>query len=131
MEWNVYRHDFNRKTIEKFNIFDHGRFTEDVNRLLKGDVTKEEFAADLKHKIRYYFWSKCEYETILTSWPCYIDKEELDRLNFEYEDYNKKYRHYPYKINVAPDIGEKVDVADQVFLNWNIFVDYVWSNKEN
>ena len=130
MEWNVYRHDFNKKTIEKWNIFNHGRFAEDVKKLLEEDVTKEEFAEDLKHKMRYYFWSKCEMETIITSWPCHIDKKELDRLSFEYEDYNQKYGHYPYKINVAPDVGKKVDVFDQVTMNWGIFVDYVWSYKE-
>lgn len=130
MEYYVYHHDFNKRTIEKWNIFNHGRFTEDVRRLLNKDLTKEEFSEDLKHKMRYYFWSKCEWETIITSWPCYIDKKELDRLSFEYEDFNQKYGRYPRKINVAPDVGDKVDVFDQVTMNWNIFVDYVWNHKK-
>lgn len=130
MEWYVYRHDFNKRTIEKWNIFNHGRFAEDVKKLLKEDITKEEFAEKLKRKLYYFYWSKCEWETIITSWPVYIDKKELDRLNFEYEDYNKKYGHHPYKVDVAPDVAEKIDIADQVMMNWNVFVDYVWRYKE-
>ena len=131
MEWYVFRHNFNKRTIEKWNIFDHGSFAEDVEKLLKEDVTKEEFEEKLKRHVMYYYVYKCEWETIITSWPCYINKEELDRLNFEYEDYNKKYGHYPYRLNVAPDVGNKVDVADQVFLNWDHFVNYVWDYKNN
>lgn len=130
MKWNVYYNNVNKRTIEKWNIFNHGRFAEDVEKLLEEDVTKEEFAKELKHKLRYYFWSKCEYETIITSWPCYIDQTELNRLNADYEESAAKYGHYPYRLSVDLEVGEKIDVADQVAMNWNIFVDYVWSYKE-
>jgi hypothetical protein len=130
MEWYVYRHDFNKRTIEKWNIFKHGRFTEDVKKLLEDDITKEEFTEELKHKLRYYFWSKCEYETIITSWPCYIDQTELNRLNSDYEESAAKYGHYPYKISVAPDVGEKVDIYSQVMMNFDVFVDYVYGYKK-
>lgn len=131
MEYYVYYHDFNKRTIEKWNIFNHGRFTEDVKKLLKEDITKEEFAEKLKHKMRYYFWCKAEYEVVVTSWVPHIDKKELDRLNTECEEHYKKWGKYPYRIYVNPDVGEKVDIYSQVELNWNIFIDYVWSNKEN
>ena len=35
LEWNVYVHDFNKKEIKIFNIFNHGRFLEDVMKDLK------------------------------------------------------------------------------------------------
>lgn len=60
-----------------------------------------------------------------------IDKTELNRLNAEYEEYNNKWGRYPYKINVAPDVSEKVSVYDQVMMNWEQFAEYVWSNKDN
>ena len=79
----------------------------------------------------YWFWCKSEHEVVITSWPVYIDKAELDRLNTEYEEYNNKWGHYPYKINVSPDVGEKVDVYSQITsLNWDIFVNYVWNHKK-
>lgn len=33
--WNVYEHDSNSGEIKVFNIFDHGRFFEDVKESLK------------------------------------------------------------------------------------------------
>ena len=92
-------------------------------------LTKEEFAEKLRRELQYYFWSKSEYEIVLTSWPPYIDKKELDRLNTEYEDYNKQWGHYPYKINIRPDIGEKIDISDQVQNNMTHFVNYLWDIK--
>ena len=131
MVWNVYREDCNRGAIVKYNIFDHGGFAQDVNKLLKEDITKDEFAEQLKRFLMYWFRCKSEHEVVITSWPVYIDKEELDRLNTEYEEYNNKWGHYPYKINVSPDVGEKVDVYSQITsLNWDIFVNYVWNHKK-
>ena len=130
MIWNVYREDFNRRTIVKYNIFDHCGFAQDVNKLLKADVPKDEFANQLRRALMYWFWCKSEHEVVITSWLVYIDKEELDRINIEYEEYNNKWGHYPYKINVSPDVGRKVDIYSQVMMNWEQFVEYVWSNKD-
>lgn len=131
MVWNVFREDFNRRTIVKYNIFDNYSFTQDVKKLLKEDIPKDKFAENLRRSLFYYFGSKKEYEIVISSWPVYIDKSELDRLNTEYEKYNNKYGHYPYKINVSPEVGEKVDIYSQVMMNWDQFVEYVWSNKDN
>lgn len=46
--------------------------------------------------MKYYFWSKCEWEIIICPW-----------------------------VGKADDI--KIDVYDQLMLNWDKFVDYVWS----
>ena len=35
-----------------------------------------------------------------------------------------------YEIYIGGEIGNKIDVYDQVMLNWEIFADYVWSFKE-
>ena len=131
MVWNVYREDFNNRAIVKYNIFDHGGFARDVNELLKANVSRDEFAERLKRSLRYWFWCKSEHEVVLCSWPVYIDKAELDRLNTECEECNNKWGHYPYKINVALEIGEKVDIYDQVMMNWHQFIEYVWGNKNN
>ena len=45
----------------------------------------------------YYYRSKCEWEVIVSSWP------PSDRV---------------------PE--RKVDVYDQVMLNWDVFIGYVW-----
>ena len=50
----------------------------------------------------YYYWSKCEWEIILSAWP-------------SRKDFNE----------------EKIDVFDQINLNWDRFADYVWENRKD
>lgn len=130
MKWNVLYHNVNSQKIEEYNIFKHSSFVKDVKKLSNQDLTKEDYAEKLRHIVRYYFWSKCEMETVITSWPPYIDGAELDRLSTGYEDYNQKYGHYPYKIDIRLDVGRKIDIYQQVMLNFDVFCDYVWKHKE-
>ena len=99
IEWYVYYHDSNGQKIIKWNVFNHGSFKNEVDKLLKEKVTKKEFIDKLERQIMYYFWSKCEYEIILS----------------------------PYTER-ADDI--KIDIYDQIMMNFDRFVDYVWSFKE-
>ena len=131
LEWNVYTHNFNGKSIEKYNIFNHGRFMEDVKKELKKCETKEEFAERLRRDLFYYFGSKCEWEIVVTSWTPHITVSELERLNKEREETIEKYGREPYRLYVNPDVGEKIDVYEQVMMNWDLFVDYVWSHKRS
>ena len=101
LTWNVYYEDFNARKIVKFNIFQHSGFYEDCyNAAKKYKDDKEQFAAAIKRSLHYYYWCKCEWEIILTAWP--------PSHNFH---------------------DEKIDVSDQVELNWNVFIDYLWDNK--
>lgn len=129
MKWNVLWHDFNSCKIIEYDIFKHSSFAKDMMELSNQDLTKEDFAEKLRHILQYYFWSKSEHEVVVTSWPPYIDGEELDRLSVEYEDYNQKWGRYPYKLSPRLDVGEKIDIYNQVRLNWDVFVDYVWNQR--
>lgn len=129
MIWNVYMRDMNSHLITVWNIFNHSSFRGSVIRLKKKRLPKEEFAKRLEREVLYYFWSKFEYEIVLTSFPPYIDKKELDRLNSEYENFNTMYGHYPLRIDVCPETYEKIDIYGQVRLNWDAFVNYVWRVK--
>ena len=131
MIWNVYCESFNNSSIIKYNIFNHKGFAKDVNKLLKEDITKDEFTEQLKRSLKYYFWGKSEYEVVITSWPVYIYRSELDRLNTEYEEYNNKWGHYPYDINIVPNVGKKIDIYSQVMMNFDIFVDMIWREKND
>ena len=100
--WNVFLENFNAKRIDVYNIFKHTALCDDLAKSLKKNKDdKEAFASDLKRSLMYYYWSKCEYEIILTSWP------EMKGFH-----------------------DEKVDVYDQIMLNWDVFLDYVWTNRE-
>lgn len=100
MVWNVYTYDINRRKMEVYNIFNHYTFKEYVDKWLKECETKEELAEHLKSELRYYFGFKCEWEILISPW---IGNKECE---------------------------EKIDVRDQVMLNFDVFVDYVWSYKE-
>lgn len=100
MEWNVYYHSINSNEIKTFNIFNHGDFNQDVEKYLKKYKDKEEFADKLKSSLMYYFWSKAEWEVIISPWCGGRNTKDI-----------------------------KIDVYDQVMNNWDIFVDYVWKSK--
>lgn len=96
--WNVYRCNLNTHKIEVFNIFDHGRFRDDVKKLKKRkNITKDEFAEELRRTLLYYYWCKFEYEIAISG---LLDVDEAH--------------------------ASKIDIYSQVRLNWNTFVDYVW-----
>ena len=100
LEWYVYYHNINSQRIETYNIFDHRTFNKYVNQHLEECQTKEEFDNALESELRYYFWCKAEWEIIVSPWCGDRDTKEV-----------------------------KIDVYDQVMLNFDLFVDYVWKNK--
>ena len=125
----VYSYDANKKVISEANVFDHYRFKEEVCKLLEACEKKEEFAEELRRPLFYYFGCKCEYEVVISSFPPHITKEELDKLNMEYERSKGTYGCEPRCLCVNPDVASKVDIRSQILLNYNIFVDYIWSYK--
>ena len=67
MSWYVMTFDINTKKLENTNIFFRGRFAEDVKRILhKRGKTKAEFIKELNSACMYSFWSKCEYELVVS-----------------------------------------------------------------
>lgn len=83
----------------------------------------EVFAPQLKSTLMYYFWSKCEYEIILTSWPPYLTAAQCKEIKEDKEEVK-------YSKTVNLEVAEKIDVYDQVINNWEPFIDYVWSNLQ-
>ena len=98
MEWYVYIQDFNSREIKKYNIFQHYSFMEDIKKAYKKHKDDyETFCEYVKRSLMYYFWGKCEWEIILSGWP-------------ESDDFKE----------------EKIDVYEQVMMNKEIFMKYVW-----
>lgn len=98
--WNVIYHNVNHKRIETFNVFQHGKFVEDLEKESKRCGTKEEFADILRRNLRYYFGSKTEWEVIISPWCGGQGHEDI-----------------------------KIDAYWQIMNNWEIFLDYVWNAK--
>ena len=100
LEWNVYVEDFNRREIKVYNIFKHDNFLKDCRKLAKTCMDKTTFAENIRKNLLYYYWSKCEWEIILSDWPT-----------------SNKFKN------------EKVSVFDQIMINWDRFIDYLWENR--
>ena len=126
MIWNVYRENANTKKIEVYNIFDHASFKRDVQEAYATCKTQKEFVEKLKRTLMYYFWSKCEWEVIITDWPTHVSVAEVERMSAEIAKYEADYGHKPYSTGVNLKVAEKIDVYNQVMLNWEAFVNYVW-----
>lgn len=102
LEWNVYVSDFNNKKIVEHNVFDHWGVMADLRKAARKYRDKERaaFEEEMKNSLMYWYWSKCEWEIILDHWPT------------KGEEYQ-----------------EKIDVFDQIKLNWANFCDYVWAHR--
>ena len=126
LTYYVYVENINRRKIEKYNVLNDG-IVEEILKRTKG-FDKKAFAAEVDRILRYHFWSRAEWEVILTDWPTHISTDELVRLNNEVDKYEKEYSREPYSMCVNLKTEEKIDVYDQVTMNWNIFIDYLWEN---
>lgn len=118
MEWNVYIEDVNHKKITTFNIFNHHYFNEDIDKLRKKYIGKnnndiyDDFKKDLMDICLYYFWSKAEYELILCDvigydWHCSSDPLYYNKVT-----------------------NKKISVFDQICLNFDIFANYIWNYEK-
>ena len=126
--WNVFNEQ--NGEILPINIFEYNyKFLEDL--LLakqKYNDNFEKFAEEVRKLLQYYYWSKSEYETIITSWPPYIESDELDRLNKEKETHLEMYGNF-YIEAVELNVSHKIDIYTQIMMNWDRFIDYLWNNK--
>lgn len=101
MIWNVYRYSPTAKKVITFNVFDHCGFKMDAENALRKCKTKEELAKKVKSSLFCYFCSKYEWEIILSPYTLSLDKTDV-----------------------------KVDVYSQIMINWEHFINYIWSYKK-
>ena len=96
--WHVYMEDFNEHKIKVFNVFRHYTFYNELAKLIKKWRKDKDTAAlekEVKGWVMYCFWSKCEYEILLSSWI----RKDIVKM--------------------------KIDIYDQLMLNWDSFFKYI------
>lgn len=101
LEWNVFKYNFYTKRIETFNIFAHYWFLKDCFKAYKnsnGDFN--EFQKSIKQNLMYYFWSKFEYEIVISQFTS------------------------------GDPVKKKIDVFEQVMLNYDVFVNRLFADLE-
>lgn len=137
----MWYYNFNAKKIEKYNIFRHYGFNNDVKKYLNKCENKEVFAHELEISLQYYFWCKSEWELIieitennriiLYPWighkePNEVETDVTDDTDFDWTSFAKLHIDKQYYGNRA-----KIDVYSQVMNNWDMFLDYCWNSKYN
>lgn len=100
MEWNVYYHDSNAKKIRPYNVFNHGGFRKDVETTLK----KKDLTRD-------EFSQDIRNNAMYYFW-----------CKCEYEVIIKEWTGSPAEI--------KIDIFNQLRINWDHFIDYLWSLRK-
>ena len=64
--WKAYYHSMSGHEIRPFNIFEHGRFREEVRKLLLKCTEKEAFAEELRRSLFYYYCSTLRRNTMFS-----------------------------------------------------------------
>jgi len=130
LEWNTFIDSNGKITI--CNIFDHVNFTNDIIDICKNKIYKDDFkgfAEQVRLALLYYFWGKYEYESIITTFPSYVGGKEIDRLSEAKETaLNEGRKFYRESVNLETEV--KIDVYDQVIMNFDKFINYLWDNKD-
>lgn len=111
--WNVFYGPWNGK-VEQHNVFEHNGFWGDLVKAYKKCKREKEtpearakFEETVRRDLMYYYWSKCEWEVVVSHWPPHIEDEKR-----------------------FAEKSIKVDVYDQIEMNWDHFIEYVWSNRK-
>ena len=136
-EWMVLYHNFNSDKIEQYNVLKYRE--DDIKKMRKKCKTEEEFSEKLRREMMYYYWSKCEWEMIitktennriiLTPWcgcksPDEVAIDITNNTDFDWVGFADKHIKEQVCQNSA-----KIDVFDQLQYRWDEFVDYVWNYR--
>lgn len=127
MIWNVYAKRSSSPKVEVYDIFQHHDFREDVDKLIKQKLSRAEFEEMLKRKLSYYFWGKVEWEITAAPYPTYVTYKEFDRVNDEVKAFILQNDRFPPRRQLDVEGAIRLDVYEQVTLNWDSFVDYIWN----
>lgn len=127
--WNVIAENNNK--VEVYNILSHPSLKNTIKESAKKYTKFREFADSIRSTLMYLTWSKCEWEIVVTSWPTFVENEELDKMVKEREEHKEKWGKSTVRSSVNLSVEKKIDVFTQVMLNWDAFIDYVWINKNN
>lgn len=130
MKWNVILKKDRSGELCSFNVFDDAEFRMNIEKLFECKYDKKRFLEELDREAHYSFWAKIEWETIFTTWPPYITKDEIERIINAYHVNRKPGEPLPDKIEVTPEHFRKIDVYAQLRANWERFSDYVWRESQ-
>lgn len=135
MSWLVKRFDMNCQVIYDYDVLKYRE--DDIKKMKKKCVTKEEFAEALKCEMMWRYWSRSEHELIikitednrifLSPWvgcrePEKVQIDVTDDDSFDWHGFSEYHLDKQIYDNKA-----KIDVWNQLKWVWDDFVDYCWN----
>ena len=139
LSWKVKNFDCNKQAIVDYDIL---KYREDrIKKFKKQSATKEEFAEKLRREFQYIYWSRSEYELIvstdendriwLTPW---VGCREPEKAKIDVtDDENFDWRGFA-EVHIKKQIYDnraKVDIFDQLMFadQFEKLVDYLWYTR--
>lgn len=128
LSWKVIIEDPNTQKIEFYDIFRSKYWVKVARELKERYPIFQAWSDAFRTRLMSQYWARCEYEVVVTSWPVYIETEDIEKLKKEVEDREKTWGSKPYRVNISPTVARKIDVFEQLDANWGVFSKYVWKN---
>lgn len=98
--FNVIKYDTNSKSFKSWDVIPYLKSV--YEKAEKKPVTFNEYRDMVKNEARYKWWSRCEYEIILSDWPSKKHEEKWDI-----------YRQITMNLNVVTNILMNVVNGDK------------------
>lgn len=139
LSWKVKNFDINKQAIVDYDIL---KYREDqIKKFKKQSVTKEEFAEKLNREFQYIYWSRSEYELVvsidendcvwLAPWVGCSEPEKVkidvtDNDDFDWRGFAETHIRKQIYDNTA-----KIDIYDQLTYEnrFEKLVDYCWHTR--
>ena len=82
--YNVINFDFNNKKMESYDIMPYlvQCYYDKKKKRKELPITFEEFKEFVKSNSQYMYWARCEYEIIISDWPC---KQTWEKIDIHYQ----------------------------------------------
>ena len=139
LSWKVKNFDINKQAIVDYDIL---KYREDqIKKFKKQSATKEEFAEKLRREFQYIYWSRSEYELVvsidendcvwLTPWVGCSEPEKVkidvtDDESFDWRGFAEVHiKKQIYNNRAKVDIFDQLMFADQ----FEKLVDYLWYTR--
>ena len=135
-EFNVLVWNINSSSLEPYDVLPYFRncwkekYNKDNRTKINEAKTESERKALLKEwingKSMYMFWSRCQWEFLVASWPfgLYRLKNDVKEFipTFDPEDYSSMIKFE----NIITADMKKIDVHEQITMNIDIIVDILY-----